>query len=86
MVGAVIRGFESGRRGTVLPERGIDVNGLLDDFAQVMDFLERAAVKDQKSFQGLFGGLLAVVNACVEMSIRQEPFCSLKQRKIANPN
>jgi hypothetical protein len=36
-----------------------------------VDFLKRAAVKDQKSFQGLFSGLLAVVNACIEMSIRQ---------------
>ena len=55
----------------VLPEDWIDANGLLDDLAKIVNFLERAAVKDQKSFQGLFGGLLAVVNAGVEMSICQ---------------
>ena len=28
-------------------------------------------MKDEKSFQGLFGGLLAVVNSGVEMPVRQ---------------
>jgi|SRR5665213_676062 len=55
----------------MLLELRIDPNGPLKDFTKVVDFLKRAAVKDQKSFESLFRSLLAMVYASVEMAIGQ---------------